>query len=39
MFVTSQWGVQFATFNNSILKNEFYKDWFGARVPSVENEP
>jgi hypothetical protein len=24
---------------NSILKNEFYKGWFGARVPSVENDP
>jgi hypothetical protein len=22
----------------SILKNEFYNGWFGARVPSVENE-
>jgi hypothetical protein len=27
---TSEW------FNNSILKNEFYKAWFGARVRSVE---
>jgi hypothetical protein len=24
---------------NSILKNEFYKGSFGARVPSVENDP
>jgi hypothetical protein len=24
---------------NCILKNEFYKGRFGARVPSVENEP
>jgi hypothetical protein len=25
--------------HNSILKNEFYKGWFGARVPGVENDP
>jgi hypothetical protein len=24
---------------NCILKNEFYKGWIGARVPSVENKP
>jgi hypothetical protein len=25
-------------FENSILKNKFYKGWFDARVPGVENE-
>jgi hypothetical protein len=25
--------------HNSILKNEFYKGWFGAQVPGVENDP
>jgi hypothetical protein len=24
---------------NSLLKNEFYKGCFGARVPGVENDP
>jgi hypothetical protein len=32
-----QWNIKIVL--NSILKNEFYRGWFGARVPSGENEP